>query len=289
MDTILKFLESFDFSALEEKIQVELDGPIERALKQEYNERSIRESIESIDYTTLLATDTESSVRGFVRDLKDKVNHFGIKPAAVCVFSNFAGVVSEELKGTGIATAVVSAAFPASQSFSELKREECKMAIEAGADEVDVVLSVGRAIEGDWEGVYEELCDLREVCKSVRFKVILETGLLERTDLIFNGSLVAMHAGADYIKTSTGKVTVNATPHAAYIMCEAIKQFAEREGRRVGIKVAGGVSTTVSAIKYRTIVAHILGEEWLTPSLFRIGTSKLFDDAIRSLNSLKES
>ena len=161
------------------------------------------------------------------------------------------------------------------------------MAIAAGAQEVDVVISVGDMLEKNYEKVYRELKAIRKVCENVRLKVILETGELKDVETIFYASLIAAYAGADFIKTSTGKVPVNATPESVYVMCEALKQYYAQTGKRVGLKIAGGVSKAQNAIRYLTIVNHVLGSEWLTPSYFRIGASQLIEDVIKDIKALK--
>lgn len=285
--TITDLLNRFDCEKLEMQAQFDIENVIEKSLKQQYTKENIAQCIACIDYTTLTPRDTESSVKGFVKSLYTKTAGLNVMPAAICVYPNFAKVVSEGLSGSGVKTAVVAAAFPASQTFMEIKRRESELAIVAGADEVDIVIPVGAMIEGDYSEVYNELVQLREVCKDVKLKVILETGELNDIALIYKASLIAIHAGADFIKTSTGKVTINATPNAVYAMALAIKNYNETFGKKVGLKVAGGVSTTTSAIKYRAIVSYILGEDWITPELFRIGTSKLLDDAVKSLRSIE--
>lgn len=287
MDGVVDLLDKFDYAGIEERARFDIESVIERGLKLQYTLDGIKDCIRCMDYTTLTPRDTDESVEQFVASLLAKCSKVDIKPAAVCVFPNYASIVRQGLKGSGIKCAVVAAAFPASQTFFEIKRVECRMAIQTGAEEVDVVIPVGKMIEGRYDEVFQELCELRRECCNVKLKVILETGELNDLGLIFNASIIAMHAGADFIKTSTGKVAVNATPEAVYVMASAARQYFEKYGKRVGIKVAGGVSTTVSALKYRSIVSYILGEEWVTPKLFRIGTSKLLDDAVKSLNSLQ--
>lgn len=285
-NSVVNFINGFDCANIEEQARYTIEGVIEKELKMQYTANSIKDCIACMDYTTLTCRDTDKSVKAFVQAMLSKVSRLDVKPAAVCVFSNYASVVRGALEGSEVYTAVVSAAFPASQSFWELKRLECEMAIQAGAEEVDIVINVGKVLEADYDAVYQELCELRQVCKDVTLKVILETGELNDLQVIYNASLVAIHSGADFIKTSTGKVSVNATPEAVYAMATAAKDYYDKFGKRVGIKVAGGVSTTTSALKYRAIVSHILGEEWITPTLFRIGTSKLLEDAVRSLNAI---
>lgn len=289
MEKISEILATYNFLNLEDRMQFELDGVVEKEVKQAYCAENLEFCVSCMDYTTLKVTDTANSVKTYVADLLKKLKKGNLRDvAAVCVYPNFASVVREELKSTDIQTAVVAGGFPSSQTFVELKLSECKMAIAAGAQEVDVVITVGDVLEKNFEKIYKELLAIRKVCESVRLKVILETGELKDIESIFNASLVSMYAGADFIKTSTGKVPVNATPEAAYIMCEAIKQFHARTGRKVGLKIAGGLSKAQNALRYLTIVNHILGTEWLTPEYFRIGTSQLLDDILKEIKSIKE-
>lgn len=265
-----------------------MDGVVEKEIKQAYCVENLEFCVSCMDYTTLRLTDTEESVKNFAIELLKKLKKFNLKGvAAVCVFPNFAGIVREVLQSTEIQTAVVAGNFPNAQTFTEIKLAECKMAIAAGAQEVDVVLSVGDILEKNYEKVYRELMAVRKVCEGVRLKVILETGELKDLETIFYASLVAAYAGADFIKTSTGKVPVNATPESVYVMCEAIKQYYAQTGRRVGLKVAGGISKAQNAIRYLTIVNHVLGSEWLTPYYFRIGASQLMEDVIKDIKALK--
>ncbi len=288
MDNIAKILTAYNCVNLDERIQFELDGVVEKEIKQVYCAENLEFCLSCIDYTTLKLTDTEKSVKVFVTELLKKLKKFNLREvAAVCVFPNFARVVREALQGTGIQTAVVAGNFPSSQTFTEIKLAECKMAISAGAQEVDVVISVGDMLEKNYEKVFRELKAIRKVCETVRLKVILETGELKDVETIFYASLIAAYAGADFIKTSTCKVPVNATPESVYVMCEAIKQYFAQTGRRVGLKVAGGVSKAQNAIRYVTIVNHVLGSEWLTPYYFRIGASMLMDDVVKEIKALK--
>lgn len=289
MENISEILATYNALNLEDRMQFELDGVVEKEVKQAYCAENLEFCVSCMDYTTLKVTDTANSVRSFVADLLKKLKKGGLREvAAVCVYPNFAETVREELRATDIQTAVVAGGFPSSQTFMELKLSECKMAVAAGAQEVDVVITVGDVLEKNYEKIYRELSAIRKVCEGVRLKVILETGELKDIESIFNASLVSMYAGADFIKTSTGKVPVNATPEAVYTMCEAIKQFHARTGRKVGLKVAGGVSKAQNALRYLTIVSHILGDTWLTPDYFRIGTSQLLDDILKEIKSIKE-
>lgn len=286
MENISEILAAYNCANLDDRIQFELDGVVEKEIKPAFCPENLEFCISCMDYTTLKLTDTDESVRNFVADLLKKLKKYNLrKVAAVCVFSKYAAVVREGLEGTEIETAVVAGDFPNSQTFTEIKLAECKMAIAAGAQEVDVVISVGDMLEKNYEKVYKELKAIRKVCENVRLKVILETGELKDIETIFNASLISAHAGADFIKTSTGKVPVNATPESVYVMCEAIKQYYNQTGRRVGLKVAGGVSKAQNAIRYLTIVNHVLGSEWLTPYYFRIGASQLMEDVVKEIKA----
>lgn len=288
MDNISEILAAYNCVNLEDRIQFDLDGVVEKEIKQTYCIENLGFCVSCMDYTTLKVTDTEESVKNFTADLLKKIKKYNLRGvAAVCVFPNFAGVVREGLQSTEIQTAVVAGNFPNSQTFTEIKLAECKMAVSAGAQEVDVVISVGDMLEKNYEKVYRELKAIRKVCEGVRLKVILETGELKDVETIFYASLIAAHAGADFIKTSTGKVPVNATPESVYVMCEAARQYHEQAGKKVGIKVAGGVSKAQSAIRYLTIVNHVLGNEWLTPYYFRIGASQLMDDIVKEIKALE--
>ncbi len=287
MDNISEILTAYNYVSLDEKIQFELDGVVEKEIKQAYCVENLERCVACMDYTTLKVTDTTESVKNFVADLLRKLKKFALKEvAAVCVFPNYAETVREGLKDTGIRTAVVAGNFPNAQTYMAIKQAECKMAIDAGAQEVDVVMSVGEILEKDYEKVYRDLLAIRQACEGVCLKVILETGELKDLESIFNASLVAAYAGADFIKTSTGKVPVNATPESVYVMCEAIRQFHVQTGKKVGIKVAGGISKAQNAIRYLTIVNHVLGHEWLTPLYFRIGASQLMEDIVKEMKTL---
>ena len=238
----------------------------------------------SIEFTTLKCTDSEQSVMAFV----ERVNRWDNEmpdlphPATICVYPCFASIVSECLDGVGIAC--VSGSFPSSQTFLEVKIAETALAIKDGATEIDMVMPVGRFLSGDEEGVTDEIREMKAVCgDDVALKVILETGCLKTPENIRKASFLAMNAGADYIKTSTGKEAVSATPEAAYVMCQCIKEYYQQTGRRVGFKPAGGINTSMDAVIYYTIVKEVLGEEWLNNRLFRLGTSRLADVLISEM------
>lgn len=230
-----------------------------------------------IDLTTLNTTDSDESVMKFT----EKVNQFDDQypdlqnVAAICVYPNFAQVVKDTLEVEDVKIACVSAGFPSSQTFIEVKIAETAMAIMDGADEIDIVISVGKFLSEDYETVCEEIQEIKETCKDKHLKVILETGALGSASNIKKASILSMYSGADFIKTSTGKQQPAATPEAAYVMCEAIKEYYDQTGNKVGFKPAGGINTVNDALVYYTIVKEILGEEWLNNELFRLGTSRL--------------
>ncbi len=240
----------------------------------------------SIEYTTLKPTDSEVSVMSFVEQVNRWDSERPDLPhvATVCVYPNFASIVSQTLDVEGVEIACVSGAFPSSQTFMEVKVAETALAIKDGATEIDMVMPIGRLLSGDEDGVRDEIVEMKAVCgKSVRLKVILETGCLKTAENIRKAAMLAMEAGADFIKTSTGKEKVGATPEAALVMCEAIADYYKQSGRRVGFKPAGGLSTSMDAIIYYTIVQEVLGKEWLNHDLFRLGTSRLADVLIQEL------
>lgn len=230
-----------------------------------------------IDLTTLSSSDSDESVMHFT----EKVNQFDDKfpdlknVAAICVYPNFAPIVKDTLEVDGVNIACVSGGFPSSQTFIEVKIAETAMAISQGANEIDIVISVGKFLSGAYEEMCDEIEELKAVCKDNHLKVILETGALKSASNIKKASILAMYSGADFIKTSTGKQQPAATPEAAYVMCEAIKEYYQKTGRKVGFKPAGGINTVNDAVVYYTIVKEVLGEEWLSNEWFRLGTSRL--------------
>ena len=231
----------------------------------------------SVELTTLKTTDSEESVLAFT----EKVNQFDEAypdlphVATICVYPCFAKTVSESLEVDGVEIACVSGSFPSSQALIEVKVAETALAIKDGATEIDIVMPVGKFLSGDYEGVADEINELKEVCGEHKMKVILETGCLKTAENIKKASIIAMYAGADYIKTSTGKLEPAATPEAAYVMCQAIKEYYEETGVQIGFKPAGGINSVMDALIYYTIVKEVLGEKWLTNEWLRLGTSRL--------------
>ena len=231
----------------------------------------------SIDLTSLKCTDSEESIL----KLTEKVNEFADKypdmknVAAICVYPNMAEIVNDGLEADDVKIACVSGGFPSSQTFTEVKVAETAMAIHAGADEIDIVLPVGKFLNGDYESLSDEIEELKAVCGDTTQTVILETGVLGSASTIKKAAILAMYAGADFIKTSTGKENIGATPEAAFVMCKAIKEYFLETGIKIGFKAAGGINTVEDALKYYTIAKEVLGEEWFKEGLFRIGTRRL--------------
>ena len=232
----------------------------------------------SIELTTLKTTDSDTSVLAFTERLNDFDNQYPDMPhvATVCVYPCFANTVAESLEVDGVEIACVSGSFPSSQARIEVKIAETSLAVADGATEIDIVMPVGKFLSGDYEGVCDDIAELKTACgETVPMKVILETGALKTATNIKKAALLAMYAGADYIKTSTGKLQPAATPEAAYVMCQAIKEYYDETGIQIGFKPAGGINSVMDAIIYYTIVKEVLGEKWLTNKWFRLGTSRL--------------
>ena len=231
----------------------------------------------SVELTTLKTTDSEESVLAFTEKVNKFEDTYPDLPhvATICVYPCFAQIVSQSLEVEGVEVACVSGSFPSSQAVLEVKVAETALALKDGATEIDIVMSVGKYLSGDYESVCDEIQELKCVCGDKKMKVILETGLLPSCADIKRASILAMYAGADYIKTSTGKEKPAATPEAAYVMCQAIKEYYEKTGIQIGFKPAGGLNTVNDALVYYTIVKEVLGEKWLTNQWLRLGTSRL--------------
>ncbi len=259
----------------------EVHAAVERLLaakKAQYDTPEVRrELLSTVELTTLKVTDSQESVLKFT----EKVNAFADEHpdlphlATICVYPNFAKIVSESLEADGVEIACVAGGFPSAQTFLEVKTIETALAVNDGATEIDCVLSVGTFLSGDYETCCDEISEIKAACADKPLKVILETGALQTAENIKKASILSIYAGADFIKTSTGKIEPAATPEAAYVMCSAIKEYYELTGTKIGFKAAGGVSTVSDALTYYTIVRELLGEEWLKENLFRIGTSRL--------------
>jgi deoxyribose-phosphate aldolase len=232
----------------------------------------------SIELTTLKTTDSEESVLAFTERVNEFENAYPDLPhvATICVYPCFASIVSQTLEVEGVEVACVSGSFPSSQALIEVKVAETALAVKDGATEIDIVMPVGKFLSGDYEGVADDISELKQTCgNSVAMKVILETGDLKTAANIKKAAILSMYAGADYIKTSTGKEKVSATPEAAYVMCQAIREYYDETGIQIGFKPAGGINSPMDALIYYTIVKETLGDKWLTNKWFRLGTSRL--------------
>ena len=249
------------------------------------SEQVIKSCFSFMDLTSLHNTDSVESISA----LMEKVNTYRDiypdypLPASVCVYPNFAMVVSGALEVSGVQKAVVAGSFPSSQTFLEIKTTEAALAVADGATEVDIVFNLGLYYDGQYEELADEISEIKHSVRDAHLKVILETGALKTALDIRNAAILSMYSGADFIKTSTGKVYPGATLEAAYVMLHAIKEYYEKTGRKVGFKVSGGVSSTDDAVRYYTLVREILGEEWLTNELFRIGTSRAANYILSSI------
>jgi deoxyribose-phosphate aldolase len=231
----------------------------------------------SVELTTLKTTDSETSVMAFTEKVNEFEEAYPTLPhvATICVYPKFAKVVSETLEVDGVEVACVSGSFPSSQSLIEVKTVETSLAVKDGATEIDIVLNVGAFLDGDYETVVDEVQQEKEACGDKAMKVILETGCLKTASNIKTASILSMYGGANYIKTSTGKEQPAATPEAAYVMCQAIKEYYDKTGIQIGFKPAGGLNSVMDALIYYTIVKEVLGEKWLSNKWFRMGTSRL--------------
>lgn len=281
LDTLAKYQTELDDEAIKTEVaQIIADG-----FDANNNPETLKFSLGCIDLTSLNPTDNEERIRDFT----ERVNLFEEaypeldNVASICVYPNFAETVSTFLDVTEVHTTVVAAGFPSSQTFNEIKVAECALAVASGADEVDIVINVGQMMAGQYEEMCDTIQECKAACKDAIFKVILETGALKKASLIAKASVLAMYAGADFIKTSTGKIDVAATPEAALVMCKMIKAYYDETGTRIGFKVAGGVKTPEDAVKYYTIVKTILGDEWLTKDLYRIGASSAANNLLSAI------
>ncbi len=266
-------------------VKAAVDKILAENLKENMNEEVYKFLFNCIDLTTLRSTDSPRSVADFVERVNDFDNeHPEMKNvAAICVYPNFSQVVRTVLEVSDVDIACVAGCFPSSQSFLEVKVAEVALAVEGGADEIDIVLNLGNFLDGDYEEVCDEISELKHSCREARLKVILEAGALKTASNIKAASILSMYSGADFIKTSTGKEYPGADLQAAYVMCQCIKEYFEKTGRMVGFKPAGGVRTPEEAVSYYCIVKEVLGEQWLTNEYFRIGASGLANNLLSAI------
>ena len=278
-------LKQYNTALDEHKVKAEVEKIIAENFDKNNNKETYKLLYSCIDLTSLNATDTREDIWKFT----EKVNDFEgsvadiQNVAAICTFPNFVETVKEALTAQDVKIACVSGGFPSSQTFPEVKIAETALAIANGAEEIDVVLNLGYFFEENYEELTEEIDELKHTCRDAQLKVILETGALKTCKNIAKASVLALYSGADFLKTSTGKIYDGATLEATYVMSCIIKQYAEKNGRKVGIKVSGGISTTEDAVKFYTIIKSVLGNEWCNREFFRIGSSKLNHDIIKNL------
>lgn len=269
-------------SADDAAVKAAVDELLAKHADENMNDEVYRFIFNSIDLTTLNSTDSPASVARFT----DRVNAFeneypDLPPvAAICVYPNMVQVVRTVLDVSSVEIAAVSGGFPSSQTFAEVKVAETALAVSSGADEIDIVINLGDFLDGDYESVTDEIAELKEATRDGRLKVILETGALQTAERIKAASVLSLYAGADFLKTSTGKGYPGASLEAAYVMAQCIKEYHEKTGRKVGFKAAGGVRTAEDAVKYYTVIKEVLGEQWLTNDLFRIGASGLANNLL---------
>ena len=272
-----EMLKLYNTNLNDDDVKAKVAELIEKKVPENETEEVKKVLFNCIDLTTLKTTDSEESVLKFTEKVNDFDDKYPDLPsvAAICVYPCFAQIVSQSLQVENVEVACVSAGFPSSQTFPEIKVAETALALKDGATEIDIVISVGKFLSGDYEGMCDEIVELKEVCGEHHLKTILETGALGSCSNIKKASLLAMYSGADFIKTSTGKQEPAATPEAAYVMCQAIKEYYAKTGVKVGFKPAGGINCVRDAVIYYTIVKEVLGKEWLSNKTFRLGTSRL--------------
>ena len=284
MENIKELLGQFSYDFTDEMVKTEVEKILKQHTSENDNVEVYKQCLNQIDLTTLSGDDTVKRVATMAQRVNEFKNSFPHLPnvAAICVYPAMVPVVKEYLK-EDIGIASVAAGFPASQTFIEVKVAETAMAVMEGATEIDVVISIGKFLEEDYQTVYDELCELRAASRTAHLKVILETGMLQSMANVKKAAIIAMAAGADFIKTSTGKTPIAATPEATWTMCQAIKEWKEKTGKIIGYKPAGGIATTPEAVAHYTIVKTVLGNEWLNNKLFRFGASRLANNLLSSI------
>ncbi len=285
MDKIQELFAQYPCPFTDEQVKANVEDILKKHFAENNNVEVWKECLHQIDLTTLSADDTIAKVEGMAKAVNELDKNYPGVPnvAAICVYPAMVEYVRKALKDPKFNIACVTGVFPSSQSFLEVKVAETALALKAGATEIDIVLSVGKFLEGRYQECFDEISELKAVCGEHHLKVILETGMLKTAENIWKASILSMAAGGDFIKTSTGKIAVNATPEATYIMCNAIKAWKEKTGEKICYKPAGGVSTTEEAVQHFTLVKEILGEDWLNNESFRFGASRLANNLLSSI------
>ncbi|MGL5786856.1 MAG: deoxyribose-phosphate aldolase [Bacteroidales bacterium] len=285
MSKYAHLLAQYNTELSDEAVRASVKDILSRNMEEAKNKDVYKLLFNCIDLTSLNTTDTTEHIAKFTQRVNDFENEYPELPnvAAICVYPNMAAVVSSNLEVSSVNIAAVSAGFPSSQTFTEVKVAETALTVADGANEIDIVINVGNMIAGEYEEMCEEISEIKAACREAHLKVILETGALKSASLIKKASLLSIFAGGDFIKTSTGKMEPAATLEAAYVMCQAIKEFYEKEGKMIGFKPAGGIVTTEDALGYYCIVKEILGEEWLNNEMFRLGASRLANNLLTEI------
>ena len=284
MDKFEKLFAQYPWTMSDDMVKEAAADILAKHFDENNNVEVWKQCLHSIDLTTLNGEDTTEKVEKMAQAVNEFEDHFPDIPnvAAMCVYPALVQTAADTLTEP-IGIAAVAAGFPASQTFVEIKVAESAMAVAAGATEIDIVISIGKFLEGNYQEVFDEISEVKAAIQDAHLKVILETGALKTAENIYKASIIAMAAGADFIKTSTGKVPVNATPEATYVMCQAIKAWKEKTGVKVCYKPAGGVSTTAEAVQHYTLVKEILGEDWLNNESFRFGASRLANNLLTGI------
>ena len=286
MDKYNEAISKYEKNLNDEIVKNEVENLLKNNIQKNCNTEVYKTIFSCMDITTLEVTDNYESVLKLVEMVNNMDNEQPEIPnvAAICVYPNFVTAVRGALEVSDVKVASVSCGFPSSQTYPEVKAIEAGLALKDGADELDIVMNVGNFILGNYEDMCDEINEVKEICGDAKLKVIVETGALKSFNDVRKASILSIYAGADFIKTSTGKIAVGATPEAFYTMCNAVKDYYEETGTKIGVKAAGGIRTAADAVKYYTIVKEVLGEEWLNTELFRIGAASLANNLISAIN-----
>lgn len=290
MERLKQLYSEYDFDFTDEGVKSEVERILAEGVVRYDTMDVYKECLGMIDLTSLNVTDTDDRIGGMMERVNEMHEHYKGVPnvAAVCVYPALVPTAKATLEAEGVRIAAVAAGFPAAQTFVEAKVAEVALTVAEGAEEVDVVMSVGKFLSGFHSEVMDELREIKDACHGARLKVILETGVLPSVAAIKQASLTAIAGGADFIKTSTGKCEQGATLEAVYVMCQTVREYYEKTGERIGIKVAGGVVTTRQAVEYYTVVRTVLGEEWMEAGLLRFGASRLANNLLGSITGKEE-
>ena len=286
MDKYNEAISKYEKNLNDEIVKNEVENLLKNNIQKNCNTEVYKTIFSCLDITTLDVTDNYETVLKMVEIINNMDNEQADMEnvAAICVYPNFITAIRGALEVSSVKVAAVSGGFPSSQTYPEVKAIEAGLALKDGADELDIVMNVGNFILGNYEDMCDEINEVKEICGDAKLKVILETGALKSYNDVRKAAILSIYAGADFIKTSTGKIAVGATPEAFYVMCNAVKDYYEETGTKIGVKAAGGIRTAADAAKYYTIVKEVLGEEWLNKELFRIGAAALANNLIAAIN-----